>query len=222
MPRFADRPTLRRAAAVAFALALSACAKEPREDDTTAGLAADSAATMPAPGASTAPTPANNATSGAEAVVDDANIFAILTASNQAEIEPSQMARQKAQNAQLKAYAQRMITDHTALQDSGNALAQRIGAAPAEHALSEGIRTQTRATGQKLQGLQGMDFDTAYASAMAMSHQQTLATLQERLIPRAQNPELRAALEQKVRPAVEAHLQEIRQIQSSMGGGGQQ
>jgi predicted outer membrane protein len=64
-----------------------------------------------------------------------------------------------------------------------------------------------------------MDFDTAYAALMVQSHQLGLSTVQERMIPRAQNAQLRAALESKVRPAVEMHLRDIERIRGTLGAG---
>ena len=222
MPRTATaRPMFRTTAApLALVLALAACGGGDQGGEGGGAGASDTvSATAAPPAGQTATTPP--AGGSAADTVNDANIFAILDASNQVEIQPSQLAQEKAQNPQLKAYAQRMVTEHTALGDSMRALAQRINVTPTPHPLSEALGAQVQATMQKLQGLSGMDFDTAYASAMAMSHQQTLSTAEQRLVPRAQNAELKSALEQKVRPAVQMHLQQIQGIQSSLGGGGQ-
>ena len=187
--------------AALIALAAAGCGGE--EESAETAPPADSVAVDSAP----APAPA----------VSDAEIAAILAASDTAEIQPSQLAGQKAQNAALREYAQRMINDHGMLSDSLAALAQANGITPAPNAMSEQIQAQTQTTLQRLQGLSGAEFDAAYAQAMADSHQQALTSIETQLVPSAQNAQLRTALEQKVRPAVSMHLDEIRRIQGSLG-----
>ena len=192
----------RRFAGVALlALAAAACGGGEEDAETIPpadSLAFDSAA---------APAPA----------VSDAEIAAILAASDTAEIQPSQLAGQKAQNPALRDYAQRMINDHGMLSDSLAALARANDITPAPSAASQQIHAQTQTTLQRLQGLSGAEFDAAYAQAMADSHQQALTTIETQLLPAAQNPQLRTALEQRVRPTVAMHLDEIRRIQGSLG-----
>jgi putative membrane protein len=139
-------------------------------------------------------------------------MLSVLDAANQSEILPSQVALQKATSPDLKAYAQEMVTQHTALGDTMSGVARANGLAPADNPLAEGIRAQTAAATQRLQGLQGMDFDTAYAALMLQSHQAALSTLDEQLIPRARNAQLRTAMERDVRPMVQKHLGQIERI----------
>jgi putative membrane protein len=150
--------------------------------------------------------------------MSDAEIAAILAASDTAEIQPSELAGQKAQSAGVKEFAQRMVTDHGMLSDSLRAMAQQQGITPAPNSVSQQIQSQTQTTLQRLQGLSGAAFDSAYVQAMADSHQMALTTIDSQLLPAAQNPQLRASLEQKVRPAVAMHLEQIQQIQGSLGG----
>ena len=64
--------------------------------------------------------------------------------------------------------------------------------------------------------LHGADFDRAYIAHEITMHQNVLNTLDQTLIPNAQNAELKALL-QKVRPLIESHLQMAQQIQTSLG-----
>ncbi|MBW3628848.1 MAG: DUF4142 domain-containing protein [Gemmatimonadetes bacterium] len=183
-------------------LAGAACGGGEEAADTAA--VTDSAATGPAAPAAPA--------------VGDPEIAAILAASDTAEIQPSQLALQKGQNAAVRDFAQRMINDHGMLSDSLRVMAQQNNMAPAPNPASQQMQSQTQTTLQSLQGLSGAAFDSAYVQAMADSHQLTLTTLDSQLIPSAQNPLLRTALEQKVRPAVAMHLEQVQQIQRSLGG----
>ena len=188
--------------AALVALLAAGCGGDDEGEDTAAS--ADSASMAPA----TAP---------AAPALPDPEIAAILAASDTAEIQPSQLAMQKAQNAGVKEYAQRMINDHGTLSDSLAAMAQANNLMPTPNAMSQQIQSQTQTTLQSLQNLSGAAFDSAYVRAMADSHQMALTTIDSQLIPSAQNPQLRSAIEQKVRPAVAMHLEQIQQIQGSLG-----
>ena len=59
-------------------------------------------------------------------------------------------------------------------------------------------------------------FDRAYIDREVAFHQTVLDALDDTLIPGATNEELRGLLQQ-VRPAIEAHLEHARELQSSLG-----
>lgn len=148
-------------------------------------------------------------------------ITEILSSSDSAEILPSKLAVDKAQNPAVKAYAQRMIKDHGMLEDSLHAMAKRQNISPAPSPLSNQLHSQTQTTMQRLQGLSGAEFDQAYMQAMVQSHQEALNMIDNQLLPATQDPQLQMALSQKVRPIVSSHLQEAQQIQRSLTMSGQ-
>jgi putative membrane protein len=76
--------------------------------------------------------------------------------------------------------------------------------------MSDGATVQ-----QNLQGLTGADFDRAYIANEVALHQQVLDMIDQTLIPAAQNQDLKNLLTQ-VRPAVAAHLEHARQVQSGL------
>ncbi len=196
------------------ALALSACGGDGAQTD-TAG-ARDTLGADPAARAGQTTTPGQTPMADTAAITD-ANIAAILSAANQAEIRPSQLAQQRAQNQQVRQYAQRMITDHTALEDSMRALTRQQNVTPQDNQLSRQMLAQTDSVTQRLQGLQAAEFDREYMRFMVQSHQLTLETIDRQLLQAAQNPQLRTAVQQRVRPAVEGHLQEAQQLQGTLG-----
>jgi putative membrane protein len=158
------------------------------------------------------------AMAGAGGQLTDANVAAVLSVADSGEIRPSQAAQQQAQNAQVKEYAQMMVTEHGMLEDSLRALTGRLGVTPAPNALSQQLRTQADSAMQALQGQTGANFDRAYMQWMVASHQATLTAIDSQLMPAIQNAEMRTAVQQQVRPRVEQHLQRAQQIQSSLGG----
>jgi putative membrane protein len=158
--------------------------------------------------------------SGATTALSTPQISAILSASDSAEINPSKLAQQKAQNPQVKEYAQRMIKDHGMLEDSLRALERRENISPAPNPISQQLHSQTQSTMTRLQSLSGAEFDQAYMQAMVQSHQEALNMIDNQLLPATQDPQLRMALSQQVRPIVMSHLEAARQIQQSMSTGG--
>ena len=96
-------------------------------------------------------------------------------ASDTSEIQPSQLAGQKAENTAVRDFAQRMINDHGMLSDSLRAMAQANNITPAPNPLSQQVQSQTQTTLQRLQGLSGAEFDQAYMQAMVDSSDGDLA-----------------------------------------------
>lgn len=190
---------------VALLALLAACGGG--DDDVDAGMVSDTVMNDTAAPAGTAVVP-----------MPDGEIVAVLSAADSSEILPSQLAAERAENAQVKEYARMMVRDHGILEDSMAALAQQNAITPAPNAMSQQMAAQTQSTVQSLQGLSGAAFDSAYVAWMVQSHQTALDALDQRLLPAAQNPQLRAAIEQKVRPTVQTHLQQIQQLRTSIGG----
>lgn len=149
---------------------------------------------------------------------NDAQIVAIVSASNEGEIREGRMAKSKASNREVKAFADKMVTDHSRLEKSSTTLASKLQMKPEESPTSQKLKASAMQDEQKLNGLSGMEFDKAYVEAQIKDHQTVLDTLDRKLIPNAKNSELKAEL-QKARPVIADHLQHAQQLQSSLGSG---
>ena len=68
----------------------------------------------------------------------------------------------------------------------------------------------------KQHGQSGAAFDRAYIDHEVAYHQQVLDAINNTLIPNAQNAELKALLQQTA-PAIEAHLQHAKELQTPLG-----
>jgi putative membrane protein len=185
--------------------ALTACGGQDAEQN--AGAATTDAAPVAAPAESTAP-----------GAVTDPQIAEVVVAVNDVDIAAGELARTKATNPQVREFAQRMITDHTGVNQAATELVTRLGVTPQPNPTSQQLRQGGEQNRSNLQGRSGAEFDRAYIDHEVAYHQQVLDAIDQTLIPNAQNPELRALLEQ-TRPAVAAHLQHAQQIQSSLGRG---
>jgi putative membrane protein len=185
-------------------VALVACADNDAADDDAAEEAAPPAA-APAP----APAPATPA-------MTDPEIANIAVTANTLDAEGGQTAKGKASNAEVKQFAQTMVTDHTKANEEANALAQRLNLTPADNANSQQMKADHERAKSELATKSGADFDRAYIAHEVTMHQNVLNALDQQLIPNAQNAELKALLE-KARTMVQSHLQMAQQIQTKLG-----
>ena len=147
---------------------------------------------------------------------NDAQIAAIVVTANQVDINAGELAKAKASNKEVKAFAQRMITDHTGVNKSAVDLVTKLKVKPEENETSKSLKLGGADTIKRLKGLKGKEFDKAYVDNEVSYHQTVLDALDNTLIPNAQNDELKALLV-KVRPAFVAHLEHAKQIQASLG-----
>jgi putative membrane protein len=146
--------------------------------------------------------------------IDDAQIAAIVVTANQVDIDAGKLASSTSSNADVKKFAQTMVTDHTGVNKSATELVNKL--TPKENATSESLKSDGETNVSSLKTLKGAAFDKAYVDHEVAYHQQVLDALDKTLIPSAQNAELKALLV-KVRPAFVAHLEHAKQLQSSLG-----
>lgn len=147
----------------------------------------------------------------------DAEIAAVLDAVNRAEIQQAELARERAEDNQVRNYATSMLTGHRAAVQQQQMILQERGIARLDTVLSAEMREQAQRIEQELAGLQGPEFDRAYMDAQMRQHQQVLTMLENQMIPAAQDPQYRAYLEQ-LRSRLEMHLRNAEQIQMQTAG----
>ncbi len=90
-----------------------------------------------------------------------------------AQIQLGQLTLQKSDNQQVKQFAQRMIDDHTKLNDQMKPVAQQLGVS-----VPDQISKGDRKTIAKLQALSGSAYDQAYIKDMVKDHKQDLSAFQ--------------------------------------------
>jgi putative membrane protein len=174
----------------AAALALAGCSS----DLQTAG------------GQDTAPT-AGAATSATTAPA----FVAAAGASDLYEIQSSQLVLQGAQNADIRRFAQMMVSDHTMTTQQVTAAAQSAGLNPPPPQLDAAKRDMI----QQLQSASGADRERLYARQQVMAHQEALA-LHSSYARDGDNAALKAVAQQAV-PIIQRHLAEIQRISASAG-----
>jgi putative membrane protein len=202
---------LSTAALMAFA---PACKKSAKETP---------AATAPAEGSGSAAAPqvppAPAAAPAAASTLSDPQIAAIVVAANQVDIDAGELAIKKTKNEEVKKFAQRMVTDHTAVNKSAVELVTKLKVTPEESDASRGLASGGAETRARLEKLDGDAFDRAYVDNEVAYHKAVIGVLDTQLIPSASNAELKSTLV-SVKPAFDAHLQHAMQIQAALAGSG--
>ena len=145
----------------------------------------------------------------------DSQIAAIVVAANQVDIDAGKLAEARASSPEVRAFAQRMVADHTGVNKQAVELVTRLKVKPEESDTSRSLKTAGDATAKKLQSLKGAEFDRAYVENEVTYHQTVLDALDKTLIPGARHAELKSLLV-KVRPAFVAHLEHAKHLNASL------
>ncbi len=143
----------------------------------------------------------------------DAQIAAIVVTANSVDVDAGKAATAKTKNAEVKKFAEQMITDHNSVNKSAVELVTKLKVTPEENDTSKSLKKGGDDNLAALKNLKGKAFDKAYVDHEVVYHQAVLDALDKTLIPSAQNAELKALLV-KVRPAFVAHLEHAKHIQS--------
>lgn len=145
----------------------------------------------------------------------DAQIAAIVVTANQVDIDAGKLAESRASSKEVKAFAQRMVTDHGGVNQSARELVAKLHVTPEPGEVSQSLKKGGDDNLAALKSLSGATFDKAYVDHEVAYHEAVLDAVDKTLIPSARNAELKALLV-KVRPAFVAHLEHAKHLQSSL------
>ena len=110
------------------------------------------------------------------------------------DIKAAQLALKISKNADVIAFANNMVGDHTAVNDQALALLKKLNVTPEDNDVSKGIVKQSGEEQAKLAKLSGAAFDKAYAANELAYHQMVNEALEKTLIPATSNAELKDLL----------------------------
>jgi putative membrane protein len=150
--------------------------------------------------------------------VSQENVVAIILAANNTDLSYARLVPARSSNAEVKAFAQRMLTDHTILNARVNEIARREGITAEDNAISLDFRDHSAQRRDILRELEGAKFDSTYAANEVQYHQELLDAIDKVLLPNTRTPELREFVTQ-LRPAVSAHLAHAEQVKASVAAG---
>jgi len=141
----------------------------------------------------------------------------IVTTADRIDINYAKLALSKTKNKQVRDFAQQMITDHTSVQNSANALAAKLNVTPADSGTSNSLNAQAQQMMRTLEGLKGKAIEKAYIDNEVAYHHAVINATKTVLIPSAQSAELKSAPEGAT-PLFEGHLQHAKRVQSAIEG----
>lgn len=156
----------------------------------------------------------------AAAMFTDAKIAATASVSNQSEILPSQYALQRTQRADVRQFAQRMVAEHTQLEQQMQQMLRQKGVTPEHNAYSYQMQQNLGPMLRELGAASARDFDRLYMSHQVASHMSTLHALDTSLIPNTKDPQMKAMLRDVVRPAVAGHYVQAIALRDAVAQGG--
>ena len=146
---------------------------------------------------------------------NDAQIESIVVTANQVDIDAGKLAETRASSADVKKFAQLMVTDHSGVNKQAVALVTRLKVTPQDNDTSKSLKDGGDKNLANLKTLKGAAFDKAYVDHEVAYHQAVLDAVDKTLIPNASNADLKALLV-KVRPAFVAHLEHAQHLQASL------
>jgi putative membrane protein len=147
--------------------------------------------------------------------VNDAQIASIVVTANQVDVDAGKLAAARGSNAEIKAFGQQMVDQHTSVNKQATDLVTKLKVTPEDNATSQALKAGGDKNVAALKGLNGAEFDLAYIEHEVAYHQQVLDAVDKTLIPSAKNAELKALLV-KVRPAFVAHLEHAKHLQGTL------
>src|SRR5437660_9135105 len=132
------------------------------------------------------------AVAGASAqAVNDAQIASIVVVANQVDIDAGKLAQSTSANAEVKKFAERMITDHTGVNKSAVELVTKLKVTPEDNPTSHSLKSAGEQNLRNLKGLEGAAFDKAYVDHEVAYHEQALDATDKVLIPSAKNADIK-------------------------------
>jgi putative membrane protein len=141
----------------------------------------------------------------------DPQIAHIAYTAGQLDIEAAKQALSKSTNKDVRAFAEDMVRDHTAVNDKALALVKKLNVTPEDNDTSRALTKQAAEKRAELSKLSGAEFDKAYVANEAAYHKTVNGALETTLIPSASNPELKSLLQTglKIFQGHQQHAEEV-------------
>jgi putative membrane protein len=153
-------------------------------------------------------------TTPAAAPPNDAQIAQIVLTADTVDVDYGKLAVKKTKNAEVKAFAETMIRDHTAVNDKATALAKKINLTPEASDTSKSLKSDGEKEMAKLKAMHGAEFDKAYIDNEVTYHESVIGAL-DKTSQNAKNAELKSLLESG-RPIFISHLEHAKTLQKSL------
>lgn len=153
----------------------------------------------------------------AKVQLTDPEIASVAVTANQIDVSYGKIALKKSKNADIRKFAQTMITDHSGVITQAVALAKKLDVVPKTNSVTKQLLAGAVTTEKKLNAQKGTNFDKAYIDNEVAYHESVISAVNNLLIPETQNKELKALLV-KVAPVLKEHLAHAKMVQSALKG----
>jgi putative membrane protein len=137
----------------------------------------------------------SGAASAQGAKPNDAQIAHIAYTAGVIDVKAAEQALKKSKNKQVRAFAQDMVRDHTAVNKQALALVAKLKVTPEDNDTSKALTKQAADKRAELAKLKGGAFDKAYVDNEVAYHKTVDGALETTLIPSASNAELKSLLQ---------------------------
>lgn len=155
---------------------------------------------------------AATASGGAKLTSADRKAITDMAMANMAEVELGKLAQSKSQNAEVKAFATRMVDDHGKALTEVQALAQSK-----DVTLPTALDAKHKAMATQLEKATGDAFDRAYVKQGGVgAHKETLTKLQK-ASKAAKDSDVKAQVDKTI-PVVQEHLKHAEQLAKGKSG----
>ncbi len=125
----------------------------------------------------------------------DPQIAHIAYTAGNLDIAAGKQALAKSHNNAIRAFAQEMVRDHTAVNDKALALVKKLHVTPQDNPTSQSLTKGADAEREKLAVMKGAAFDREYINNEVAYHKTVNGALESTLIPNAKNGELKSLLQ---------------------------
>jgi putative membrane protein len=125
----------------------------------------------------------------------DPQIAHIAYTAGQLDIDAAKQALAKSKNKEVRAFADDMVRDHTAVNKQALDLVAKLKVKPEDNDTSKSLTKAAAAKKAELAKLNGAAFDKAYVANEVAYHKTVNGALETLLIPSASNAELKSLLQ---------------------------
>jgi putative membrane protein len=139
----------------------------------------------------------------------DVKFLVEAASSSRMEIELGQLAQQKGASQQVKDYAAMIVRDHTKATDELKSLVSNKGAS-----IPDTLMPKHRAMMDRLNGLEGAEFDKAYMSVMRDSHENAIDEFEDEAKD-AKDSDVKAFASKQL-PVLQGHHQQAKDAKGPM------
>jgi putative membrane protein len=145
----------------------------------------------------------------------DPQIAHIAYTAGELDIAAAKQALSKSKNKDVRAFAEGMVNDHTAVNKKALDLVKKLKVTPEDNDTSRALSKAAADKRAELSKLSGEEFDKGYIANEVAYHKTVNGALESTLIPSASNAELKSLLETGLK-LFEGHQQHAEEVNAEL------